>query len=186
MVFVHAFAGASLAALAVRNKKLSDKQKSIIYALGIIGSIFPDFDLTLLILKIAEAHRYFLTHSAVPYTVAILIWLVFTRRNDFLRLCGVVFYFGILSHLGLDMLTGGLVALAPFTYKIYGFPLPVFHSRSEWSQMYLRSTKYLGGEAAILVFYLYLLKNEKNKIAKLWPWIFSVCAALMVLVLLKL
>ena len=184
MVFVHAFAGACVTNLVIRGKNLSDRQKSIVYALGIIGGIFPDFDLILLLLTLAETHRNLASHSLIPYTLFVIAWVLFFKKKSFLKLCGAVFYFGVLNHLGLDMLTGGLVALAPFSYHIYGFTFPANLTRAEWARLYLASPKHITAEFVVLLSYLILIRGEKNKVAKYFPWILLAVAAASVLILL--
>lgn len=174
MVFAHAFVGGLTTYYSLKsNKKLkfSDFGLSIIWFFGVLGSIFPDFDLALLYINKDLEHRKLLTHSIIFYLSLFIVVNVVTYffklkqdKKNLILMTNLVFFLGVFSHLIIDFFVGGLVLLAPFTYYYFGYDLP-FHGKSgDWSA-YFFST-YMVAESIITFWFIEVRKNISNFVGR--------------------
>lgn len=177
MIFTHAFAGAILGKYIVKEQaktsEVTKRDKSIIYFLVVVGAVFPDFDLLTLLLDKTIHHRYLLTHSFVFYTSIVLLLVPFRKKINFTYLLS--FYIGVLSHLALDMITGGLAFFAPFSETIIGIPMQFGKlAKVAYVSTYLRS-QYMLAEIFVFVGYMVgVYSQENNSIARKLPIFFSI------------
>lgn len=185
MIFAHAFAGAVAGKYIAAEKdskkgKFSMLQINIIYLLAIIGSIFPDLDLIYVFLNPTIHHRYLLSHSFLFYTVILIFAWILKKRISFTYM--ISFYVGVLTHLLLDFITGGIVVFAPLSYTLIGLPMD-FVNLTKWEYLsaYFNSM-YMAGEIGIFVLYmLYVYKGEASMVAKTLPFVFLVIAYILLL-----
>lgn len=185
MVFSHALVGSIVTRELTKDKKLTPKQLSIAYFVGIVGSVLPDFDTVALIFDNSLSHREFLTHSFIPYMLLAIVGLFIAvfKKGVFLKTVLAAFIIGTIGHIVLDFFYGGVVALAPFDYTRYGIEMNFkFTSRYTWARSYFTS-KFFLGEILVLGFFLFFMKNIKNKIGKYLPIIFVVGSFLMLAVI---
>ena len=191
MILVHGFAGAITTYYTLKNKsfsklKLSQSDLNILWFLGPLGGIFPDFDISILLLvdRILE-HRRFLTHSIIPYTLLfILINLVLllpkkillkmyidNTKMQLIKLGSLIFYFGVLSHLFLDYFVGGLTLLAPFSNNYFGYELPFSAKSPLWQYRYFTSG-YAIAELSVALLFFSLFNKISNKVGRYLPIFF--------------
>lgn len=125
-MFAHAPAG-YLALEATKKiwnkKKFNKKQTLILYILGIVFAVFPDFDLFYHYFYSAEIpHRQYISHGILIYfslfLIFYLIGLIF--KKEFIKSIGIVILIGSLSHLILDMIASGIGVLTPFSSYMFG------------------------------------------------------------------
>jgi membrane-bound metal-dependent hydrolase YbcI (DUF457 family) len=187
MILVHGFAGGISAYYILKKKKafkFSLKQLNILWFLGPLGGIFPDFDLILPFLNRDIEHRRLLTHSIVPYTLLFIIVnfliakiRITQHKKDFIKTAALVFYIGVCTHILLDCLVGGLQMFSPFTNLYIGFNLPFVTESPDWQYGYFTSF-YAVAEAFIAAWFFYLSKDINNKIGKYLPVFFFFVAIL--------
>lgn len=183
MVFAHTVLGATATYCVVRRNKFSNIQKSIIYFLGILGSTFPDFDILFMIFFPNTEHRYFLTHSIIPYSIFFLVVAILLRnKTKEIKLMNATFFLGVLTHLVSDMLIGGLVLLAPFSDYYFGYKITAIGNRLNWAISYFESPYFLA-ELTLFIPYIILWKKEKNIVYRHFPIFWTVIAAFMLGVL---
>uniref|UniRef100_A0A7C4TLP4 Metal-dependent hydrolase n=1 Tax=candidate division WWE3 bacterium TaxID=2053526 RepID=A0A7C4TLP4_UNCKA len=185
MIFTHAFAGAVLGKYIInkqeKTSKIGKREINIIYFLTIVGAIFPDLDFLAVFIDNSTHHRYLVTHSFVFYTILLLILWVLKKKINFIY--SLSFYIGVLSHLILDFFTGGLAALAPFSFVGYGVPIRFSNlGGAIYVSTYLKSN-YMLAETMIFLWFLFIVyKNEQSIIAKKLPifffWVSCVVLAL--------
>jgi membrane-bound metal-dependent hydrolase YbcI (DUF457 family) len=175
MVFSHAFAGAITTKFLLNKSKGITISRDLAYFVGIVASVFPDFDIAVLFLFPDLQHRYFVTHSLLVYLILYLVVILISKiiKKKELGFLASVFFLGVLSHLILDFLGGGIAALAPFVSQLYGFELIwakyTPEDRLGWAIAYMKSP-YMLGELALFIIYLgVILKNEVNKVARRLP-----------------
>lgn len=171
MLFSHQFVGVATTAsvLKLSKKPLPQKQKNIVWTVGILSAVLPDFDLTLSVLDHAIRHRYLITHSIVPYIAIFALAYLFSyfKKNDFYKILTLVSFLGVLSHMILDTLMGGLTLLAPFTSNFYGFELNLCNG-GNWVLNYIRSF-YIVPEIIFTSLYVYIQSKEKSRIVTYLP-----------------
>jgi len=174
MYFTHSLAGAVTSKLVIDRveNKFTNKEKSVLWIIGITSSVLPDFDLLYAALNHMANHRYYLTHGLFVYLVIALgIYLFsFTRGKKefgrkFFKLVPILLLVGVLTHFLLDTIVGGIVLLAPFSYKIYGFGMPPTDRSQNWLLLYLKSP-YMILEFFNLVLFSVVLKAKKYLFAK--------------------
>ncbi len=187
VIFVHSCAGAITSYLALNNNDVgfSKKQINLLYFIGILASVLPDFDVSLIILNITRYHRYLVSHSVVPYLlISLLLFLLYAvNKNKFTKYVAIVFFLGTLSHIILDYLVGGLVLYAPITYQRFGFKIPFTGTRLEWVLSYL-SSKYIVFELMVFLSYCLVLLKEKNIVFRTMPLLMSLTALIALIVVL--
>ncbi len=168
MVLSHSLIGVPLTYLLVRNKKdiLLDKfQSNFIFLVGIVGSVFPDFDLILGFFINDLDHRKLFSHSVLPYLffylfVNFMIYYLLNKNQKFWKIVNLVFLVGVLSHLFLDFLVGGISLLAPFNSGIYGFDIYFDYPDSFFNYYFL--SWYLLPEFLILLVSSYFIFKLRN------------------------
>ncbi len=176
MIFTHAFAGVATTYITkkILRYRFPQFQENLLWFIGIIAAIFPDFDLLLVIFNPQLHHRYLITHSIFTYVFLSILFYFFgfllyqigwIRKHftlKFFEIASIVFFLGTASHIFLDFISGGVVLFAPFTYVLYGIVLPVSTEKSFWVLDYIRSY-YFFPEIALFISYVYL----RNKIANI-------------------
>ncbi|MBU1132965.1 metal-dependent hydrolase [Patescibacteria group bacterium] len=178
MYFTHSLAGAVTTKLVLdKNEGIFSKlEKDILWFVGITASVFPDFDLIIYFLNPnATSHRQWITHSVVLYAFASLILLSFgffyKKKEKFGRQfymsMALVFILGVVTHLILDYLVGGVTIFLPFNRFVYGYPIETHHG-GNWITDYV-SSWYMFIEGALAAGFLLILKSIKNTIGKLLP-----------------
>lgn len=199
MILVHGFAGAITTYFILKNKSVSklhknftEKQYNILWAIGSIGGIFPDFDLIIAFLNRLISHRRLVTHSLIPYTVLFLVINIlllipninskFSKNTkDFIKLGNLVFYIAVISHLILDYFVGGLVLFSPFTDYYFGYPLPFDAKSPVWQYQYFTSG-YAIAEGVVALLFFTLFSKINNKVGKYLPIFLFFIACAMTLV----
>lgn len=181
MVFSHSFIGVPTTYLVLKNTKkkhikFSLKEENILWFVGIVSAILPDFDLLYVLFNSGLKHRYFISHSILPYFIIFILIFIYSylnkRQSMYIKTLSYVFFLGVCSHLIIDLLVGGIVLFAPITYNIWGYEL--FRNTSDnvsWITKYIFSW-YMVFE--ILSFFPYFLiqKKVKNTIATYLPLFF--------------
>ena len=141
MVFSHAFVGAAVAHVVAGKKKFTKKQRVGLWVVAITASVFPDFDLSIILLNPALSHRELISHSIFPYMLIFgLGWLIADALDwRFLKSLNLAFFLGVLSHVFLDLVIGGVVLLAPLTWEMYGYEIKGCIGQKYWIIDYLKS-----------------------------------------------
>lgn len=129
MYLNHSIAGA-LAIKPIIDKqagKFTQKENTVLWFVGITAAVLPDFDIAYSVLLGLKDHRSFITHGMFLYVViSVLLFLLsyFQKKEvfgrNFFRVLSLVFFVGVSTHFIIDLFMGGLVLLAPFSYKMYG------------------------------------------------------------------
>jgi len=187
MILVHGFAGGITTYYILKKKlhsKFSLKQLNILWFLGPLGGIFPDFDLVIPFINRDIEHRRLLTHSIVPYTLLFLLInfivakiRINSNQKDFIKTAALIFYIGVCTHIFLDCLVGGLQLFSPITNMYIGFRLPFEAKSPDWQYEYFTSF-YAVAELLIAMWFAYISKDIKNIIGKLLPVFFFFIAIL--------
>jgi inner membrane protein len=119
MLFAHPFAG-----YLVTRPFWKKYQMDFLVPIGIIGSIFPDFDLAYFYLLDGERnlHHEYVTHA--PFFYAVLAFLsffvlYFIPKKKAWRLGALVFFVNVFVHLLLDTVVGSISWLVPFHVGVY-------------------------------------------------------------------
>jgi len=154
-------------------ENLTEKEKSALWIFGITAAILPDFDIAYSILACVDDHRSFVTHGLFLYIVAsALIYLLsYFQKKDvfgkkFFRMLSAVFLIGILSHLFIDFIFGGIAVFAPFSYQIFGFNMNIQSRPGNRFTDYFLS-KYMLVEVVIFIIFLKFLKGKKYLVARM-------------------
>jgi len=173
MIFAHSFVGFPLTYEILKKEKYSTEFKKLAYFVGITSAVLPDFDLALGIFIHDLNHRKLLSHSLTPYVLLFLITLIvslflkkYTKR---LQILNLIFFVGVMSHLFLDFIAGGLALFSPFSSDIYGI-IPSF-SLTNFFASYFTSFYLFFEILAFGIFWLYL-KKEKLEIVRFLPLFF--------------
>jgi len=152
---------------------LTEKERSVLWISGITAAILPDFDIAYSVLAGVDDHRSFVTHGLFLYLVAsVTIYLLsYLQKKDvfgkkFFRMLSVVFLVGILSHLFIDFIFGGIAFFAPFSYQIFGFNMDIQKRPGNRFTDYTLS-KYMLVEIVIFIFFLKFLKGKKYLLPRL-------------------
>ncbi len=179
MVFAHTVLGATATYCIVNRNKFSKIEKSIIYFTGIIGATFPDFDILLMLIFPNTHHRYFLTHSIIPYSIFFLIMVLLLKKSDkYLKITNAAFFLGVLTHLFSDLMIGGLVLLAPFSDYYFGYKITSIGNRLNWALDYMQS-RYFLFELTLFAPFIVLWKKEKDVVFRHFPIFWTFIAAFM-------
>ena len=117
MLFVHALVGGLTTHYILKSKKqyrFDPIHLNIIWFFGVLGSVLPDFDISLLFFVKHVDHRLLLTHSIIPYTLLFIFINVFCSlykskklNTNFVLMLNLVLYVGVLSHFLIDYFYGG-------------------------------------------------------------------------------
>ncbi|MFC1700178.1 metal-dependent hydrolase [Patescibacteria group bacterium] len=192
MYFTHSLAGAVSTKLVLQDKEsiFSKIERDILWFVGITASVFPDFDLIIYFLNPnSTSHRQWITHSVVLYGIASVILLAFgffykkkaKFGRQFCMSLALVFIFGVITHLVLDYLVGGIALFLPFDRSTYGYEIECKEG-GDWITDYI-SSWYMLSEAVLIGAYLLVAKSIKNRIGKVLPLFYvaiSILAAVLV------
>jgi hypothetical protein len=155
------------------SEDLTEKEKSVLWISGITAAILPDFDIAYSVLAGVDDHRSFVTHGLFLYLMAsVIIYLLsYFQKKDafgkkFFRLLSVVFLVGILSHLFIDLIFGGIAYFAPFSYQIFGFNMNIQDRPGNRFTDYVFS-KYMVIEVMVFILFLKFLRDKKYIFPKL-------------------
>jgi len=185
MYFNHATAGA-LAVKPVIDKYsdiFTEKEKTVLWFVGITSAILPDLDIAYSILKNLRDHRAFVTHGFPIYLIAfLLIYLLSFRQKKeafgkkFFRVLSLVFLIGITTHFVIDFIFGGVALFAPFSYKIYGFEMILNRKYLNNRLLSYILSKYMIVEIAALGLFLYIFRGKKYPAAKFFSFFYFLIA----------
>lgn len=112
MITAHLPAGYCLASV------FGPKSRAVMVA-ALVGAVLPDADVAMFYLVDAGSihhHRYW-PHIPLFWAFAALIALPLLSRTTYLR-AGIAFFAGVLLHLVLDTLNGGILWLYPFDDRL--------------------------------------------------------------------
>ena len=174
MIFAHGPAGL-LAAYIYRkyNKqvKFPDKQIVYLFVISFIGGIIPDIDLFYYYFVSAEiSHRQLPTHSLLIWIIIFLIIYFSAKllKNNFIKIAGIFFFLGNLSHLLCDTLYAGVMLFYPFSTKLIGIQYIPFISGDFYSNNILL-VNYSLESLIITIFCIIILKYiiHSKKIIKI-------------------
>jgi len=186
MVLTHSLIGVPITYFLLKNKTNLWKDRlnlNILFLIGIVGSVFPDFDLTLSFFVHDLNHRKLISHSIVPYLILFSTVYFFSctlKKNQMLiKQANLIFFVTVLSHLLLDYIVGGISLFAPFSINIYGFDI-YFEKSSDFFYKYFTSW-YMVAEMILMSISMYFIyKLKEIKINLFLPFFFLVIALLMV------
>jgi|GEM_PF-1529499 len=192
MLLVHGFAGGITTYYVLKAKKhlrFSDFQMHVLWFLGVLGGIFPDFDIVFAVLDPTVEHRRLITHSTIPYALLfVLINLIcyfgkeLQGRKHFILMANLVFFLGVVSHLVIDYFVGGLSLFSPITTHYFGYRLPFSAKIPQWQLRYFDSP-YMVAETIVALWFLDLRKHINSFVGKNLPIFFFVVALLATLFL---
>lgn len=184
MYLTHSLAGALTVKPIIDRveKDLSEKEKVVLWFVGITASVLPDFDLIYVLLSGLDNHRYFVTHGIGLYLFMFLITylLRFVQEKKefgrkFFKVLSLVLITGALTHLFIDTLVGGIALLSPFSYRIFGFDMSIRKEGVNWLLEYIRS-KYMFLEFFIASIFFYVLRDKKYLVAKMFSLMYFIVA----------
>lgn len=181
MVLAHSFVGVPLTFYLLKHlEKNSEKNSSyfyqnLIYFFGIIGSVFPDFDLTLTFFIHDLNHRKLISHSILPYLLIFCLVHLFSRFfKDYqskIKLINLVFFVGVSSHLLIDFLVGGISLFSPLSKQVYGLPIYFESLNNDFFYNYFTSW-YSFFEFLIIIYSLIMILNlKKILVVRILPFI---------------
>lgn len=138
MYFAHLPAGYITAKLLSKRIGKPPANSRIFMFWGLLGSVAPDFDFTWCLLhyhRLCDHHKYF-THYPLLWLALLVLsgaWFIIDRYRHAQPVFALIFFLGGLVHTLLDMFTGRMFLLAPFSYARqqvslaeYGFWDPVY------------------------------------------------------------
>jgi hypothetical protein len=184
MYFTHSLAGALTIKTIIDKveKDLSEKEKVVLWFVGITASVLPDFDLIYVVLSGVKNHRYFITHGVTLYLLMFLIIYLLRHVQEkkefgrkFFKILSLVFITGVFTHLFIDILLGGIALLSPFSLKIFGFEMYLRKEGVNWLNEYIRS-KYMFLELFIASVFFYTLRDKKYLVAKMFSLMYFIVA----------
>ncbi|MFA6296738.1 MAG: metal-dependent hydrolase [Patescibacteria group bacterium] len=127
MIFAHAPAGYLILRFTEKfwNKKkiFKKKKRLVLYLIGIIFSIFPDFDLFYHYFYSANTpHRQYISHGIIVYLVLfLLIYLIgLLAKKQFIKSIAWVILLGVSTHLFLDTIASGIAIFTPLSSMMIG------------------------------------------------------------------
>ena len=185
MYFTHSLAGAIVTKPLIDRveSKFTEKEKTVLWFVGITASVLPDFDITYSVLNHLSNHRDFITHGIFIYLIIALIIYSLSFLQDkkefgrkFFKTLSLIFSAGIASHLFIDTLAGGISLLAPLTYRVIGFGMLVKRGNGNWLTAYLKSW-YMLVETLMVTSFGFIMKGKKYFTARIFA-LFYVLAAL--------
>lgn len=169
MYFTHSLVGAVAQRFVIDkvDKKFTEKEIRVLWIVGVTASVLPDFDLIYSALNHMVNHRGFITHGIFIYLLMslLLYCLSFTKDKKefgrkFFKTLASCFFIGIIVHFLMDFIVGGIVFLAPFSYKVYGLEMSFERYNGNWLLRYIRS-RYMFLELANIVIFFYFLSERK-------------------------
>lgn len=174
MVFAHAPAGYLVLRLFEKfwNKKkiFKKKKRLILYLIGMLFSIFPDFDLFYHYFYSANIpHRQYVSHGIVIYVLLFLsIYFVGSIfKKQFIKSLAWVILIGVLTHLFLDTIASGIAIFTPISNLMIGFRSIFLLKYSFFTENIFLincSLELLLILSAVAVFAHDFLKNAKSKL----------------------
>ena len=181
MYFNHATAGA-IAVKPIIDKYenvFTEKEKTVLWFVGITSAVLPDLDIAYSVVKKLEDHRSFVTHGFSLYLIVFsLIYLLsFLQKKEvfgkkFFKVLSLVFLIGITTHFVIDFVFGGVALLAPFSYKIYGFDMVLNGKYPDNRLLSYVFSKYMIIEIVIFGLFLYVFRSRKYQIAKFFSFFY--------------
>ncbi|MFZ2663968.1 MAG: metal-dependent hydrolase [Patescibacteria group bacterium] len=184
MYFTHSLAGA----IAIKpiidkvEKDFTEKEKIVLWFIGITASVLPDFDLLYMFLSKSSNHRHFVTHGVTLYLImfiiAYLLRFIQERKEfgrKFFKILSTVFITGVLTHLVLDTLVGGIALLSPFSFKTFGFNMDIKRSGVNWLVEYLKS-RYMLLELLVASLFFYVFRKKRYTASKVFSFLYLVIA----------
>jgi len=181
MYFNHATAGA-IAVKPIIDKYenvFTEKEKTVLWFVGITSAVLPDLDIAYSVVKKLEDHRSFVTHGFSLYLIVFsLIYLLsFLQKKEvfgkkFFKVLSLVFLIGITTHFVIDFVFGGVALLAPFSYKIYGFDMVLNGKYPDNRLLSYVFSKYVIIEIVIFGLFLYVFRSKKYQIAKFFSFFY--------------
>ena len=155
------------------DKKFTEKEKRVLWFVGVTAAILPDFDLVYAALNHMIDHRDFVTHGIFIYLLITILLYLFSFTKDkkefgrkFFKTLSICFIIGVLTHFLLDFIVGGIVFLAPFSYQLFGFKVYYDRYNVNWLLRYLES-KYMLLELFNVGLFLVVLKDKKYIFGKI-------------------
>jgi len=181
MYFNHATAGA-IAVKPIIDKYenvFTEKEKTVLWFVGITSAVLPDLDIAYSVVKKLEDHRSFVTHGFPLYLIVFfLIYLLsFLQKKEvfgkkFFKVLSLIFLVGITTHFVIDFVFGGVALLAPFSYKIYGFDMVLNGRYPDNRLLSYVFSKYMIIEIVIFSLFLYVFRSKKYQIAKFFSFFY--------------
>jgi hypothetical protein len=181
MYFNHATAGA-IAVKPIIDKYenvFTEKEKTVLWFVGITSAVLPDLDIAYSVVKKLEDHRSFVTHGFSLYLIVFfLIYLLsFLQKKEvfgkkFFKVLSLIFLVGITTHFVIDFVFGGVALLAPFSYKIYGFDMVLNGRYPDNRLLSYVFSKYMIIEIVIFGLFLYVFRSRKYQIAKFFSFFY--------------
>ena len=181
MYFNHATAGA-IAVKPIIDKYedvFTEKEKTVLWFVGITSAVLPDLDIAYSVVKNLEDHRSFVTHGFSLYLIVFfLIYLLsFLQKKEvfgkkFFKVLSLIFLVGITTHFVIDFVFGGVALLAPFSYKIYGFDMVLNGKYPDNRLLSYVFSKYMIIEIVIFGLFLYVFRSRKYQIAKFFSFFY--------------
>ena len=174
MYFNHATAGALAVKPIIDKYKnvFTEKEKTVLWFVGITSAVLPDLDIAYSIVRKLEDHRSFVTHGFPLYLIVFsLIYLLsFLQKKEvfgkkFFKVLSLIFLTGITTHLVIDFVFGGIALLAPFSYKIYGFDMVLNEKYPNNQLLSYVFSKYMIIEIVVFGLFLYVFRSKKHQIA---------------------
>lgn len=173
MIFAHSFVGFPITYEMLKKEKFSDEFKKLAYFVGITSAVLPDFDLALGIFIHDLNHRKLISHSLTPYVLlfvfTFIVSIFLDKYKKRLQILNLIFFVGVMSHLFLDFIAGGLALFTPFSADIYGIT-PAFTLNNFFVSYF--TSFYVILEILALVIFLFYLKKEKLEIVRFLPLFF--------------
>jgi len=187
MILAHSFVGIPITYQIIKNKPEVWENRlfvNLLFFIGIVGAVFPDFDLTLSFFIHDLNHRKLISHSIIPYFILFITIYLFSfiskNYQSKIRLINLVFFTSVCSHLFLDSLVGGLVLLSPLTYSIIGFDI-YFGNHSNFFLNYFTSW-YLLGEIIVISSSVFVMNKIKEIKAIYFSLFFLLVALIMIFI----
>jgi len=186
MILAHSLIGVPITHYLIKNKSEFYEKPiftNLMYGVGIVAAVFPDFDLILSFFINDLDHRKLISHSIVPYLVVfcfgILLSKLFRKYSSEIKILNLIFSIGVLSHLFLDALVGGVSLFSPFTDITIGFPI-FFNYTTDFYTKYFTSFYFLL-EIPLMAYSVYSIIKLKNYISVVTlPFLFLITAIIMV------
>ncbi len=186
MYFNHSLAGA----IAIKpiidrfENKFIDKERTVLWFVGVTASVLPDFDLSYAIFRNLENHRSYITHGIFLYFIMFMLiyFLSYLQKKDvfgrkFFKVLSLVFITGILTHFIIDFMVGGIVLLAPFSYQVLGFDMNIRKLDTNWLISYLKSS-YMFLEFFIALLFLLIMRGRRYFVARVFSLSYLLIAVL--------
>lgn len=187
MVLAHSLIGVPITYFLIKDKKDYWKDKltiNILFLIGIVGAVFPDFDLALGFFIHDLNHRKLISHSFIPYLIFFIFIFflssIFQKNERIIKIANLIFFCAVMSHLFLDYLVGGISLFAPLDSAIYGFDI-YFGFPENFFASYFTSW-YVFGELFLIFFSIYYIYKLKEIKAIYLTLFFSIIATLMIFI----